>query len=203
MVRFRLKDKNKYYELPTKANELDTKTFLRLQEVAQTEGSDEIDIACALCDAQREDFIKLSGKDLELLQEATLFIFEVVERFATEKRRTLKRITGEEIEVVLDFEKMEFGQRVSIDNIVKKYKDENPQLVIAIIAVLIAPTIYPVGDWTKELENIEEEIAITPAEATIPFFNFFLTNIFSLRNTIKAWFFSQKIAWQSKRKVKN
>ena len=203
MVRFHLKDKNKKYNLPTKISELDTKTFLRIQDVAQTEGSDEIDIACAICDAEREDFVKLSGKDLDLIKEATLFILDAIEKFGTEKTRIFKRITGEKIDVSLDFEKMEFGQRVSIDNITKKYKNENSDLVIAIIAVLVAPSFYPIGDWTKELERIEEEIGITPAEDTIPFFNFFLTNTFSLRNTIKAWLYSQKIALLTRRKAKN
>lgn len=203
MVRFRIKDKDKYYNLPTKVSELDTKTFLRLQEVAQKESTDEIDLACALCDAERIDFINLSGKDLKLIQEATAFVFQIVPTFSDNKSNSFTRNTGEKIVINVDFEKMQFGQRVEINSIIKRYKEDNPSLVIAIIAVLLAPYIYPHDDWTKELTAIEEEIKITPAEVCIPFFNFFLSNSFSLKNTIKAWLYSQKILFHSKRKAKN
>ena len=163
MVRFRIKDKDKYYNLPTKVSELDTKTFLRLQEVAQKESTDEIDLACALCDAERIDFINLSGKDLKLIQEATAFVFQIVPTFSDNKSNSFTRNTGEKIVINVDFEKMQFGQRVEINSIIKRYKEDNPSLVIAIIAVLLAPYIYPHDDWTKELTAIEEEIKITPA----------------------------------------
>ncbi len=195
MVIIKLSDKK--YNLPTQSSEVDTGTFLQLQEAFNTyDEFDNFDLLEIITGIDRTDLVGLdSSKDIDTMLEGTAFIFEMMEELKGSKKRKFKRLTGAVIALPKDFANMNFGQRIALNTLSQKYEKDSKEadFVIGCIAVLVAPYLYPEEDWTKRTDELEEEIKLMPVLDTIPIFNFFLNSSFSLRRIIKNWLYSLPI----------
>jgi hypothetical protein len=195
MVIIKLSDKK--YSLPTQSSEVNTGTFLKLQEAFNTyDEFDNFDLLEIITGIDRTDLVGLdSSKDIDTMLEGTAFIFEMMEELKGSKRREYRRSTGEVIQLPKDFANMNFGQRIALNTLSQKYEKDKKEadFVIGCIAIMVAPYLYIDEDWTKRTDELQEEIELLPVLDTIPIFNFFLNSSFSLRRIIKNWLYSLPI----------
>jgi hypothetical protein len=195
MVIIKLSDKK--YSLPTQSSEVNTGTFLKLQEAFNTyDEFDNFDLLEIITGIDRTDLVGLdSSKDIDTMLEGTAFIFEMMEELKGSKKREYRRSTGEVIQLPKDFANMNFGQRIALNTLSQKYEKDKKEadFVIGCIAIMVAPYLYIDEDWTKRTDELQEEIELLPVLDTIPIFNFFLNSSFSLRRIIKNWLYSLPI----------
>jgi hypothetical protein len=183
------------YTLPTQASEVNTLTFLKLQEAVDTyEEFDQFDLLEILTEIDRQALISLEDERMiDTMLEATAFIFEMMAELKASKGTTFKRLTGEEYNLPKDYANTNFGQRIALNSLSAKYEKDKDEtaFVIGAIAILVAPTVYAESDWTKHLEELEDEIKLMPCVDALPIFNFFLSSTFSLKRIIKSWLHSR------------
>ena len=167
----------KKYNLPTQSSEVDTLTFLELQNAVNNKDDfDAFDLLSIITGIDRDKLVGLEDdRDIELMLETTSFIFDMLKELQEAKGNKFTRLTGEIYNLPKDFANMNLGQRIAINTLSQKYESDKDEVgfVISMIAVLVAPTVFKDEDWTKRTDELESEIKLMPVLDTIPIFNFF------------------------------
>lgn len=168
----KLKRGKEVYYLPTNTSELMLSDYLRLIEWQESKG-DGIDFICALANCDKQTALDCADKWHRINFDDFRKKIAELPMAKPPKTTTLSELEGLRVK---DFNRMTLGQRAFMQTAVQEV-DKTYKAMAKIIAIGLAPEVYPDQDWADLIGLVEEEVLLMPAEEAVPIGFFFLSHL--------------------------